>query len=208
MKKVYFVRHGQSNANASIFRQQTGESVLTPRGVAQAKEVARHMKRLPLEAVISSTFNRAKATASEIGKGTGLPIDYSELFIERRRPGVQLRKRKPHPHWLWVQLQLALFGRFSKYRHSDEETPTELLQRAHAALAYLAVLPESNIAVVTHGTFMRAMYAAMTYGEGVTGRMYLRATRWMSVRNTALMIATYDGTKWEAKAWNADAREL
>lgn len=208
MKTVYFVRHGQSNANASLFRQQVRESSLTPKGIAQAKEVALHMRKLPIEAVVSSTFNRAKATAEELGRETGLQVEHSELFIERRRPGVQLRKRKPHPHWLWVQLQLALFARYSRYRHSDEETPEELLARAHAALAYLAARPESNIVVFTHGIFMRSMYAAMTFGEGVTGRMYLRATRAMRMRNTALMVATHDGEKWEVQAWNADAREL
>ena len=55
---------------------------------------------------------------------------------------------------------------------------------------------------------MRALHTSITFGEGVTGRMYLRATRGMRMLNTALMIATHDGKKWEVKAWNADAREL
>ncbi|MEA2701572.1 MAG: hypothetical protein QOE22_281 [Candidatus Parcubacteria bacterium] len=208
MKTVYFVRHGQSKANASLIRQQTEHTELSTYGIGQAKEMARHLKKLPLEAIVSSTYARAKATAAEVGRENGLLVEYSELFVERRRPGAQLRRPKPHPHWLWVQLQLALFVRRTGYRHSDEETVEELLARAHAALDYLAHRPESNIAVVTHATFMRALHASMLYGEGVTGRLYLRATRFMHMRNTALMIATHDGTAWEGRAWNADAREL
>jgi len=166
------------------------------------------MKKLPLEALVSSTFSRARATAEEIGKEAGLKVEHSELFVERRRPGIQLRKKKVHPHWLWTQLQLVLFGRYPGYRHSDEETAEELLSRAHAALAYLLARPESIIAVVTHKTFMRALYACMTLGEGVTGRMYLGATRYMSMKNTALMIATHDGSSWKVRAWNTDARNL
>lgn len=206
MKTVYFVRHGQSKGNASLVQQQTEHTELNARGMAQAKEVARHMKGLPIEAIVSSTFARAKATAVELSTVTGLPVEYSGLFVESRRPGVQLRKRKLHPHWLWVQLQLALFSRRAGYRHSDEETPEDLLARAHVALAYLAGLPESVIAVFTHKTFMRALHTSMMFGEGVTGRMYLSATRTMHMRNTALMIATHDGEGWEVTAWNADAR--
>lgn len=208
MKTVYFVRHGRSQGNASLVLQQTEHTELHARGVAEAKEVARHMKKLPLQAIISSTFARAKATAAELGRETGIPVEYSELFIERTRPGVQLRKRKVHPHWLWVQVQLVLFGRVAGYRHSDEENAEDMLARAHAALAYLIARPESTIAVFTHGTFMRALHTLMTYGEGVTGRTYLGATRWMRMRNTALMIAQHDGAKWEVRAWNADAREI
>jgi broad specificity phosphatase PhoE len=208
MKTVYFVRHGQSEANASLIRQQVGETILTSRGLRQAKEVALHLKKFPLEAIISSTFTRAKATAEELAAETGLPVEYSELFIERRRPGVQLLRPKAHPHWLWIELQLMLFGRRSGYRHSDEETAEDLLSRAHTALEYLAKRPESTIAVVTHGVFMRSLHAAMTLGEGVTGRAYLSATRGMRMRNTALMIAAHDGTEWKVEAWNRDAREL
>lgn len=203
MKTIYLIRHGQSHGNRSLHIQQTEYTELNERGLRQAKEVARHMKRLPLEAIVSSTFVRAKTTAAELSKETGIPVEYSDLFIEYRRPSVQLRKRKVHPHWLWAQLKLVLTG-----KHSDEETPEELLVRAHNALAYLQHRPESLIAVVTHGTFMRAVYAAITYGEGVTGRMYLRATRGMHTRNTALMIAQHNGEEWKVTAWNADAREV
>src|SRR3989344_1752988 len=206
MKTVYFVRHGQSHGNASFFHQQTGDTTLTPYGITQAKEVAHHMKKLPLETIVSSTFSRARSTAEELGRETGLSVEHSELFVERRRPGVQLKKKKVHPHWHWVQFQLALFGRRPGYRHSDEESAEDLLSRAHAALAYLLARPESVIAVVTHGTFMRALYSCMTLGEGVTGRMYLGATRHMRIRNTSLMIAVRDNDAWEVKAWNADAK--
>jgi broad specificity phosphatase PhoE len=208
MKTIYFIRHGQSAGNASLLVQQTGDTQLTRRGIAQAKEVARHLKDLPIEAIISSTYARAKATAAELGTATGLLVEHVELFRERRRPGVQIRRRKAHPSWLWTQLQLMLFGRRAGYRHSDEENVDDLLARANQALALLAARPEAVIAVFTHGTFMRSLYAAMTYGEGVTGRTYLAATRHMRIRNTALMVAEHDGTAWSVRIWNADAREV
>jgi broad specificity phosphatase PhoE len=208
MKTLYFIRHGQSTGNASLWVQQGSHTELTSTGVAQAKAVAAHMKKFPIQAIIASPFARTKATAAEVARELNLQVEYSELFVEHRRPGIQLRKRKLHPLWLWAQLHLSLFSRFSSYRYSDEETPDEILKRAHIALAYLSGRSEEHIIVVTHGRFMRALYAAISMGEGVTGRAYLRLTRTVHMRNTALMVATNDTDKWEVKAWNADAQTI
>ncbi len=208
MKTIYFIRHGQSEGNASLRTQQGAHTLLTERGRAQAAEVARDIKRLPIEALIASPFVRAKATAEAVSAEIKLPIAFSELFVERRRPGVQLKKRKNHPHWIWTQLLLTLFSRFNWYRHSDEETPADLIARAHEALAFISARSETQIVVVTHGQFMRALHAVMTLGEGVSARAYLRATRRMRMRNTALMIATFDKKGWKVTAWNEDAAKL
>ena len=208
MKTVYFIRHGQSTANVSLLHQQIGTTLLTDEGKRQAQEMATYMKKFPIQAIVASPFARAKATAETLSQATNISVEYSDLFVERRRPGVQLRKKKLHPHWMWVQFQLSLFSRYARYRHSDEETPEDLLARAHKALALLAQRSEETIAVVTHGRFMRVLYAAMTVGEGITGRMYLRLTRKLRMRNAALMVATYDDGAWHVHAWNIDAREV
>lgn len=208
MKTIYFIRHGQSTGNASMWTQQGAHTALTALGEHQAKEAALHMKRFPIQAIIASPFTRTMATAAAISNELHLPVEYSDLLVERRRPSIQLVKPKAHPRFLWAQAQLAFFSRFSWYRHSDEETPVDLLARAHQVLAFIEARPEDTIAVVTHGILMRALYAAMTLGEGVTGRAYLRATRTFTLRNTALMVATYDAGVWRVVAWNADAATI
>jgi len=209
MKTIYFIRHGQSHANRSLFLQQTGDTPLTELGVRQAQEAGRQLNRLGAQAIVSSTFSRARDTAQEIGKETGLPVEYSELLVERRRPGVQLRKPKLHPKWLWAQAKLALFSRSEGFRHSDEETPSEQLERARTALAFLEARPEERIIVVTHGRFMRALYALIMLGDGVTAAAYLRLSLTLRMRNTGLMVATYDTQNgWKISAWDTHASEL
>ena len=209
MKTFYFIRHGESHANRSFYLQQTGDTPLTKKGIRQAQEAGRHLKRLNVQGIISSTFARAKATAEEIGRETGVPIEYSELLVERRRPGIQLAKPKLHPSWLWAQTKLALFSKREGYRHSDEETPTEQLERADAVLKLLANRPEEYLIVVTHGRFMRAIYAHIILGDGLTAHAYLRLTRTLRMRNTALMVATYEESAgWTVTAWDMHAHEL
>ena len=209
MKTIYFIRHGQSEANRSLFLQQTGDTLLTLLGKEQAKIAGRHLKPIEPQAIISSTFARAHATAEEIGKETGLPVEYSELLVERRRPGVQLRTRKLHPRWLGAQIKLALFSRREGYRHSDEETPADQLDRAGDVLTMLAARPEERIIVVTHGILMRAIYTRIMLGGRLTAAAYLRLRRTLRMRNTALMVATYDQRDgWHMVAWDRHAHEL
>lgn len=84
-KIVYFVRHGQSEANAlPIF--QGPDSPLDEIGKQQAAIIAERVSRVPFEALISSSFPRAKETAQAIGKMTGKQPEYSDLFVERIKP--------------------------------------------------------------------------------------------------------------------------
>lgn len=208
MKTVYFIRHGQSTGNRSLFEQQNAHTELSKKGIQQAKKMAQHLKNVGFQSVIASPFERTQATADFLHEVTGVPVTLSELFVERRRPSVQLKKRKTHPSWVWTQVRLMLSSHKGDWRHSDEESPEELLQRAHDALTFLSERSESSIAVVTHGVFTRALYADITLGEGVSARAYLSLTRRMQMRNTALMIATLTDGKWEVNAWNVDASTI
>jgi broad specificity phosphatase PhoE len=65
MKTVYFVRHGQSEGNVGMYFQ--GEkSPLTEFGRKQAAFVARRCKGLKIDAIISSSMERAQETAGII----------------------------------------------------------------------------------------------------------------------------------------------
>ncbi|MDB5190331.1 MAG: histidine phosphatase family protein [Parcubacteria group bacterium] len=208
MKTVYFVRHGQSEANADIKKQQIPGTLLTRKGEEQAHIVAEHLAKLPLDGLISSTYVRAEATAERIHEKTHLPIHYSDLFIEWRRPSVQMLKGRFHPSWLWAQFHILLNRNRSSYRYSDEETIDELFARARAALLYVEQMPGEHIVVVTHGAFMRCLYSLITYGDNLTAKLYVQTIHKMFLRNTALMVATRDDDVWAVTHWNEDASAL
>src|ERR1043166_6897663 len=85
MKKVYLVRHGESETNAGNI--MFGKSAkLTARGHEQAKFIERRCATLPIESNISSGFLRADETARYIVDAVGKPVEQSDLFGERRHP--------------------------------------------------------------------------------------------------------------------------
>ena len=85
MKKVYFVRHGESDGNRGL-THPINDSSLTDTGRSQAAFVAERCAKLPIEIIVCSTMNRTKETADIIFGTCPKPIEYSDLFRERRRP--------------------------------------------------------------------------------------------------------------------------
>ena len=85
MKKFYFVRHGESEGNAGNIRQ-TATTGLTARGLDQAKVMAHRCANLPVEVIVCSPMTRTKETARVILEKISIPIEYSDLFVERRLP--------------------------------------------------------------------------------------------------------------------------
>src|SRR3989344_2452545 len=171
MKTVYFVRHGQSHGNASFFHQQTGDTTLTPYGITQAKEVAHHMKKLPLETIVSSTFSRARSTAEELGRETGLSVEHSDLFVERRRPGVQLRKKKVLPPGTGCNFSLLCLE-----DAPDTAIRTKNLQRScyHVCMCQVArryVLPVTPSPTIMHAYRARMKVLWVTTAMTDSGRV-------------------------------------
>lgn len=73
--RLYFVRHGESEANAAgVFAGQS-DSPLTPRGREQAAAVALALADLDIDRVVSSDLSRARDTAAVIAAAHGLTVE-------------------------------------------------------------------------------------------------------------------------------------
>jgi len=208
MKRIYFVRHGESEGNVGPLRQ-TSTSTLTEKGKEQAAFVAERSAKLEFEVLISSTMNRAKETAEIVGTKTGKAIEYSDLFVERRRPSEMLGKRKDDPIGLHVEKEIIENFTQSGWRFSDEENFDDLKKRALAALQYLADRPEETMLVVTHGFFMRIVMASVVFGDTLQAEECEAFIRTFSMENTGITVLEYsEGKKvnpWELIVWNDHA---
>jgi broad specificity phosphatase PhoE len=72
---LYFVRHGESEANAAgVFAGRT-DSPLTPKGREQAKVVAKALRPVPFDRIVASSLSRTRDTAAEIAAGRGVPVE-------------------------------------------------------------------------------------------------------------------------------------
>ena len=199
VKTVYFVRHGQSEANVAP-EFQSPDSPLTQLGWTQAISLAVRAKGLPARALIASPFTRARQTAEEISDSMKLSIEFNDLFVERKKPtsiyGKPYTDTAAHDTWRRWEESLRVSG----LRVEDGENFDDLLARADAALEYLLARPESSIVVVTHGFFLRTVILRMLLGDLLTDAVFRVAHPAMALANTGITVAQHrDGFEEEAR---------
>lgn len=211
-RHVYFFRHGESVANATKIRQGP-ETPLTERGEAQAELLGKRLARLPIERIISSDFTRAHHTAKIVTTHTGhTSIATSPLFVERTNPsfmmGHSMDDEVVERTWEVIAKNYGVLG----WRHSDEENFEDLIARAKAALNHVLALPERNIAVASHGLFMKVVLAHVLLGEHLDGRIFWdKFIPTKNAENTSIMHLEYTnnfhGTAkyWKLITWNDHA---
>lgn len=79
---IYFVRHGESEANLrGVFAGQRENSALTEKGRVQAKETAQAIKSgVPqIDRIVSGPLKRALETAEIIAQEIGFPVNNIEI---------------------------------------------------------------------------------------------------------------------------------
>lgn len=217
MKTVYLVRHGESELNAretDVFVPDR-EAKLTKRGVQQSHFIAERAMQLKIDALVASPYVRTRDTAVMISERVGLPVEYSELFTERRVPSslIGLVLDAPETKALFRSWSDGFFATDS--RVGDGENFEDLKVRASEALEYLAERPESNILVVSHGFFSRMVMALIMFGPSLTPHEFHGVVGGTRTDNTGITVLAHDLTphhdidpdtaRWRIRVFNDHA---
>lgn len=101
MTKYYFVRHGESTANAAGILAGWSDHPLTNRGIEQAVEAAQNIKMAGIEfdTIMSSPLSRALQTARIIAEINGYPEDIVETIDELKGGSGGDLENLPYKHW-------------------------------------------------------------------------------------------------------------
>ena len=207
-KLIYFVRHGETENNANNIRQGA-EGALTEKGREQAFAAA---KRFPKhkgcpQAIVSSPYERTKETAEIISKELKMPVEYSDLLVERKNPTGIIGR------WGGERDVRQIIDRIDKSYHADnlrvadEENFIDLKKRAKKLLAYITRRPEERIIMVTHGIFLKMVVSYMLYGEKLTASQYNNLSYFNPVTNASMAICSYTThwfkrNEWKILVWN------
>lgn len=200
LKTVYFVRHGESEHNvAPVF--QSPDVPINEKGRSQAVIIADRVASLSFDALISSTYKRARQTAEVIGGVTGKTPEYSELFVETKTPSYIHRKpyEDPKANELWRKWKESMYT--PGLRAEDGENYDDVVARADHALRFLHERPEKSIVVVTHGTFLVTIIARVLLGGTLNAGSFKSFQKGMSVKNTGLTVLRYRAGFEEEPSW-------
>ncbi|CAN5415957.1 hypothetical protein BH09PAT4_BH09PAT4_02210 [soil metagenome] len=154
MKRLFYIRHGETDMNIAKKFSGTTEAQLTDNGRGQAKLSGEALRQKPLriDYIVCSPLKRTQETAKIVAGEIGFPvekIEINDLFIER------------HFGTLEGTPSEEFIGSPEDYRKIDAvagaETIEALQQRAEKALAYAKSIPADNVLIVSHGAFGRAL---------------------------------------------------
>lgn len=211
-KHIYLIRHGESVANANGI-DMGQNSQLSEKGRLQSKILAERIANISdIEGIISSSFPRAYETAMIIHAHTNISIEFNELFVQRKRPSIL--QGKPHNHQEAIQIMKNIFDGYlvPNYRHSDEENLDDLSERAVKSLNYLAQHRWGKICVITHGMFLRTIFATIFSNLKLSGNYLRQSIECLEPDNAGISHIVYDKSynpiscnsspRWRIISWN------
>lgn len=160
--KLHLVRHGETDINASGRLQGTTNSTLTPRGRAQARELAVASLTWNPVAVYSSPLQRARSVAGAIADLSGLSVTDEPRIIEMDMgdlEGVTVQEMRDG----WPDLYQGWRRDASSVTMPGGESLGDVQLRAMAAIEELDERydAEDTIIAVTHNFTIRCIVAAV-----------------------------------------------
>jgi broad specificity phosphatase PhoE len=201
MKKLYLVRHGESEGNAGLFKQDS-TSPLSKNGEKQIESVTERFKNILIDKIIASPQVRAKQTAEAIYKILNKSIEFSDLLIERKIPSLLIGKLRNDPVCEETDEQIYSHFHDIEWKHSDEENFSDLKKRAIKLFKYIDTLKEENILLVTHGVFMKMVVAYALLGEDLTSQEFWNFFIKLEISNTGITVLKQTQYKKEKIRWN------
>lgn len=157
--RLFLVRHGESEGNASGIVQGRLDFGLTDAGREQARLAAEHLASHPVERLVSSPLRRARETAEVIADRLGLSVEFDDALQEYDMGVVsgldarQIRERFPDV--------LAAWQKGIRPRFPGAEDRADFHARVRATLDRLTAIDGPVVAVAHGGVIASICYAVV-----------------------------------------------
>lgn len=202
-KKIYFVRHGESEVNASPVLNHIRDSKLTEKGRGQAASLGKRLAMLPIDAVLSSTLPRARQTAEIVNTTLKKPVEFSDLFVEVRVPSELEGKARDSVEVTHILAEIAAHWNDLLWRYSDEENFLDRKARGAKIIECLTAHPAECLLVVSHGSIIRTVVASLLFGPEMTSEDHHKFWNFADAKNAGVTVCKLlsDG-RWKLSTWN------
>lgn len=187
----YFVRHGESEANAARRFAGRTDSPLTERGREQAKAVAEALSKVHFDRIVSSPLSRCRDTALVIARRQQLPVDLERDLVEidvGEKTGLPFDEVRGLPEWSDDGFVAWPRG----------ESLDQVLERAHRVITRIAAENAGQrVLIVGHGGVTRIL---MSHFLGLLPRLDRSPAL-----NTNLSVVVTDGITHQVERLFTDA---
>lgn len=157
MNTYYLVRHGETLWNTQGRTQGHGNSPLTEKGILQAKMLAEHIKKYPIDVIYSSDLGRAVETSNIIGEELGIEVVPTPNLREMGFglwEGMKIhdiKEKYPEDFKIWRTNPDELRIEGGENLHMIKERQDALIDRLNE------MYEDKHILLVSHSVTVRAM---------------------------------------------------
>ena len=150
LQEFFFLRHGETEWNASGRSQGRTDIPLNATGIAQAHAAAALLANHGIRHIVASTLGRAQQTAAIVGTALRIPVT-TDAALQEASFGAQ----EGHPMGSWYDDWVA-----GAYIPPGGESFADLQARIVPAINRALANP-APVLIVAHGAMFRAARAAM-----------------------------------------------
>ena len=202
MKKIYIVRHGETDTNElDVVSGEQG--ILSEKGIRQAQSLAKRFEEIDFSHILTSDYKRAKETANFIAERNKKTLLNEPLLRELTRPSEFLGKSRTSPEYLTFLNTLDANIDDPNWYFSDEENFFDLIKRINELFIKLEKL-EGDVVLVSHARIVMTVTMYVMMGKQLTPEVWRAGMRHMIVSNTGISTIVYNEEKqiWKLEMFN------
>jgi len=202
MKTIYFVRHGQSEANSKeVLVGKDGP--LSELGLVQAQTMSDRFAHLQIDKLFASDFLRAQQTATPISKLKTLPITVESVFGEFLEPSDFFGQAEDADEVLAYRLERNKKVELEPtWTHGDGETVAGFMDRINQAKVLLETSDGATLAVVSHAYFITSFVAAILLQTNIPSKEWFSVLSTLRLTNTGISVLTFKDGVWRVLTFN------
>jgi alpha-ribazole phosphatase len=190
IEQLVLIRHGETVHNVDGIAQGWNDSALSPRGEQQVAALAERIAAMEVDAIYSSTLNRALSTARAIAKLTNHEITSLDELREMNygtwegQSFLHVRRNDDETYRRWID--------DGDVPCPNGESHNDVRRRIEAAVS---VMEGRRVVAVSHGTAIRIAATALL-------QLPIGAARHFAQDNASVNIFVRRGDKFVLKLWN------
>jgi broad specificity phosphatase PhoE len=200
MKRVWFIRHAESEANAGLPSSCPSLIPLTQKGEEQAQTLSDQITEAPGLFIISPYIRTQQTAKPIIEKFPGAPTEIWPIQeYDFLSPAIcidtTVEQRKPMVNDYWQHCQ-------ANYVHGEGAESFVLFKtRVTACIKRIEADHHDFIIVFTHGHFIRAAWQYFLTGNTIIDNSLMRNYKdlmiSLTIHNTVIFKAGFDGHNWQ-----------
>ena len=160
MKRIFLVRHGETDWNREGRFQGQMDIPLNRTGLEQARSVAEALKDVPLDRIVASPLSRAFETARTLAVRKGLSVDTEADFREISH-GLWEGRTADEVDKEWAEMLYLWHSHPEAVEMPGGESLADVHKRTWNAFQRLSERVEGSIVLVSHDAVLKVLLCAI-----------------------------------------------